>query len=94
MHTSTPATSANATGEQRGGAIEGGVAWVKIERNGERFWVRVKAQEGENMLAIVDNELLRNPWKCGDEISVSLSEVIETRSLADRDVFIASIMRE
>ena len=87
-----PATSASATGERLGGGMEG-VAWVKIERNGERFWVRVKAREGENMLAIVDNELLRNPWKCGDEISVSLSEVIETRSLADRDAFIASIMR-
>jgi hypothetical protein len=66
-------------------------AWVKIERNGERFWVRVTAREGASILGIVDNHLLLNPWKCGDGINVSLSEVIETRSLADENAFVVSM---
>lgn len=51
---------------------------IKVGIRGERFWCRVEAVRGDGALvATVNNELIRSPWKCGDEIVVQNSHVLE-----------------
>ena len=57
---------------------------VKVGIRGERFWCKVqRVRDDGALVAIVDNELLRSPWKCGDEIIVQQSHVLETSDPAD-----------
>ena len=61
-------------------AIQPG-SWVKIDRNGERFWVMAIDQvSGSGTFAgIIDNELdQRNPLCYSDTLSISINEVLET----------------
>ena len=51
---------------------------IKVGIRGERFWCRVKGMLDDGaIVAIVDNDLLRSPWRCGDEIVVQLTNVLE-----------------
>ena len=58
--------------------VEPGVL-IKVGVRGERFWCKVKRVRKDGALvAIVDNELLKSPWKVGDELIVLPEHVLET----------------
>ena len=64
---------------------------VKIRRNGERFWVEVLHEHDQPGIfsGRVNNYLIANPEKFGDEIQFSRDEVIEVFSQDQfRDVFV------
>ena len=51
---------------------------VKVGIRGERFWCRVgRVREDGSLLATVDNDLTRSPWRRGDEIVLQRSHVLE-----------------
>ena len=57
---------------------------IKVGVRGERFWCKVRGVRKDGALvAIVDNELLRSPWKVGDEIVVLHEHVLETSDPSD-----------
>ena len=57
---------------------------IKVGCNGERFWCIVSQIEGDGRVgAIVDNELLRLPWHCGDPLHLKLENVLETSENVD-----------
>ena len=50
---------------------------VKVGIRGERFWCRVgRVREDGSLLATVDNDLTRSPWRRGDEIVLQRSHVL------------------
>ena len=52
---------------------------IKVGIRGERFWCRVKGRRDDDaIVAVVDNDLLRSSWRCGDEIVVQHNNVLET----------------
>ena len=52
---------------------------VKVGIRGERFWCRVgRVREDGWLLATVDNDLTRSPWRRGDEIVLQRSHVLES----------------
>ena len=52
---------------------------IKVGVRGERFWCKVRGVRKDGALvAIVDNDLLRSPWKVGDELAVHPEHVLET----------------
>ena len=64
---------------------------IKVGIRGERFWCRVKVVRDDGaIVAIVDNDLLRSPWRCGDEIVVQRSNVLETSD--PNDMTFASLL--
>lgn len=64
---------------------------IKVGIRGERFWCRVKGMRDEGaIVAIVDNDLLRSPWRCGDEVVVQHSNVLETSD--PNDMTFASLL--
>ena len=64
---------------------------VKVGIRGERFWCKVKRVRRDGALvAIVDNDLIKSPWRCGDEIVVQLKHVLET--LDPKDMSLASLL--
>ena len=64
---------------------------IKVGIRGERFWCRVKRVRADGALvAIVDNNLIKSPWMCGDEIVVQLMHVLET--LDPKDMSLASLL--
>ena len=57
---------------------------IKVGIRGERFWCRVKGVRSDGaIVAIVDNDLLRSSWRCGDEIVVQRRNVLETSDPSD-----------
>ena len=65
---------------------------IKVGCNGERFWCIVSQIEGDGRVgAIVDNELLRLPWHCGDPLHLKLENVLETSEKEDGAHFAALI---
>ena len=63
--------------------VEPGVL-IKVGVRGERFWCKVRGVRKDGALvAIVDNDLLRSPWKVGDEIVVLHEHVLETSDPSD-----------
>ena len=53
-------------------------SWVKISRDGERFWLREIRTEGDGTkTGVVDNELLVAPYKRGERIEFREAEVID-----------------
>ena len=63
--------------------VEPGVL-IKVGVRGERFWCKVRGVRKDGALvAIVDNELLKSPWKVGDEIVVLHEHVLETSDPSD-----------
>ena len=57
---------------------------IKVGIRGERFWCRVKrVREDGVLVATVDNDLIKSPWKCGDEIVVQHKHVLETSDPTD-----------
>ena len=57
---------------------------IKVGCNGERFWCIVSQIEGDGRVgAVVDNELLRLPWHCGDPLHLKLENVLETSENVD-----------
>ena len=57
---------------------------IKVGVRRERFWCKVqRVRDDGALVAVVDNELLRSPWKCGDEIVVQESHVLETSDPED-----------
>jgi hypothetical protein len=64
---------------------------IKVGIRGERFWCRVKRVRADGALvAIVDNDLIKSPWRCGDEIVVQCKHVLET--LDPKDMSLASLL--
>ena len=64
---------------------------VKVGIRGERFWCRVKRVRADGALvATVDNDLIKSPWRCGDEIVVQLKHVLET--LDPKDMSLVSLL--
>ena len=63
---------------------------IKVGIRGERFWCRVqRVREDGALIAVVDNDLIRSPWKCGDEIVVQHSHVLECSD--PKDATLASL---
>ena len=57
---------------------------IKVGIRGERFWSKVKRVRTDGALvAVVDNDLLRSPWKVGDEIVVLPEHVLEASDPSD-----------
>ena len=58
-------------------------AFLKICANNERFWVRVSAVDGDNISAMIDNDLIhpinRVMWKRGDFISLHPRHVLDVQ---------------
>ena len=79
--------------EQRTDGVEPRVEvglWVKVGRRSERFWCRVRSVRADGACAFVarvDNDLLRNPYRCGDELVLRACHVLETADLRDRMSF-------
>ena len=70
--------------------VEPGVL-IKVGVRGERFWCKVKRVRKDGALvAIVDNELLKSPWKVGHEIVVLPEHVLETSD--PNDMTFASLL--
>ena len=63
--------------------VEPGVL-IKVGVQGERFWCKVRGVRKDGALvAMVDNELLKSPWKVGHEIVVLPEHVLETSDPSD-----------
>ena len=63
----------------------------KVGIRGERFWCRVKRIRGDGaLIAVVDNDLIRSHWRCGDEIVVQNNHVLETSD--PKDMTFASLL--
>ena len=70
--------------------LEPGVL-IKVGVRGERFWCKVKRVRKDGALvSIVDNELLKSPWKVGHEIVVLPEHVLETSD--PNDMTFASLL--
>ena len=64
---------------------------IKVGIRGERFWCRVKRVcEDGALLAVVDNDLIKSHWRCGDEIVVQNNHVLETSD--PKDMAFASLL--
>ena len=68
--------------EQRTDGVEPRVEvglWVRVGRRSERFWCRVRSVRADGaFVARVDNDLLHNPYRCGDELVLRACHVLET----------------
>jgi len=70
--------------------VEPGVL-IKVGVRGERFWCKVRGVRKDGALvAIIDNELLKSPWKVGHEIVVLPEHVLETSD--PNDMTFASLL--
>ena len=59
--------------------------WVKVGLHGERFWCNVRRVKADGALvATVENNLCRSPYRCGDEIVLSRRHVLEIAGDEDR----------
>ena len=59
-------------------------AYVKVGLRGERFWCIVENESSDGaLLALVDNDLVKSPWKCGDKIALQHINVLEKAEKAD-----------
>ena len=64
--------------------------FIKVGCNGERFWCVVHEAKGdEQILAAVDNHLIRLPWRFGHLLDVKLDNVLETSEKEDGAHFAA-----
>ena len=62
--------------------------YVKVGIRDERFWCRVSRERADgSLLAVVDNFLLRSPWRRGDEIVLQRSHILEAADLGDALMF-------
>ena len=63
---------------------------IKVGIRGERFWCKVqRVRDDGALVAVVDNDLIRSPWKCGDEIVVQHNHVLECSD--PKDATLASL---
>ena len=63
-------------------------SFVKIGLRGERFWCRVVGVGLDDLLRVtVDNDLLKSPLSCGDEIKIQREHVLEAADISDRLTF-------
>ena len=63
-------------------------AWVKVALRGERFWCRVLREKSDGTFdATVENDLLRSPMKCGEEVVLDRRHVLEVADESDRLMF-------
>jgi hypothetical protein len=62
--------------------------FVKVGLRGERFWCCVKHVRADgSLLAVVDNDLIKSHFGCGDEILLQQTHVLETSHPSDRMTF-------
>ena len=62
--------------------------FVKVGVRGERFRCCVKSIRGDGaLLGVVDNDLLKSPWRRGEEIVLQRNHVLETSEPADGMTF-------
>ena len=65
---------------------------IKVGCCDERFWCVVReAKSDERILAVVDNHLIRLPWRFGNLLYVKLDNVLETSEEEDGANFSALI---
>jgi len=70
--------------------VEPGVL-IKVGVRGERFWCKVRGVRKDGALvAIVDNELFKSPWRVGHELVVLPEHVLETSD--PNDMTFASLL--
>ena len=70
--------------------VEPGVL-IKVGVRGERFWCKVqRVRKDGALVAIVDNELLKSPWRVGHELVVLPEHVLETSD--PNDMTFASLL--
>ena len=70
--------------------VEPGVL-IKVGVRGERFWCKVqRVRKDGALVAIVDNELFKSPWRVGHEIVVLPEHVLETSD--PNDMTFASLL--
>jgi mitochondrial fission protein ELM1 len=70
--------------------VEPGVL-IKVGVRGERFWCKAKRVRKDGALvAIVDNELIKSPWRVGHELVVLPEHVLETSD--PNDMTFASLL--
>ena len=70
--------------------VEPGVL-IKVGVRGERFWCKVqRVRKDGALVAIVDNELIKSPWKVGHELVVLPEHVLETSD--PNDMTFASLL--
>ena len=49
---------------------------IKIRRNGERFWVKVKKISNRGLVGVCLNTLIMNDYNVGDPIKFKLSDIV------------------
>ena len=70
--------------------VEPGVL-IKVGVRGERFWCKVqRVRKDGALVAIVDNELFKLPWRVGHELVVLPEHVLETSD--PNDMTFASLL--
>ena len=70
--------------------VEPGVL-IKVGVRGERFWCKVqRVRKDGALVAIVDNELFKSPWRVGHELVVLPEHVLETSD--PNDMTFASLL--
>jgi mitochondrial fission protein ELM1 len=70
--------------------VEPGVL-IKVGVRGERFWCKVqRVRKDGALVAIVDNELVKSPWRVGHELVVLPEHVLETSD--PNDMTFASLL--
>ena len=63
-------------------------SWVKVGVRGERFWCKVRYEREDGcLIGVVDNELLRSPWRRGDEIVLQCDHVLQSAQPQDELTF-------
>ena len=58
--------------------------FVKVGVRGERFWCRVQHVGVDTLRVVVDNDLLRSPWRCGHDLVVRHEHVLESVDVSDQ----------
>ena len=58
--------------------------FVKVGVRGERFWCRVQHVGVDTLRVVVNNDLLRSPWRCGHDLVVRHEHVLESADVSDQ----------
>ena len=58
--------------------------FVKVGVRGERFWCRVQHVGVDTLRVVVNNDLLRSPWRCGHDLVVRHEHVLESVDVFDQ----------
>ena len=66
------------------GKVEPSESWVKVGRDGERFWCKVESDENGTLTVVVDNILVgMHGIRHGDRLTLQREHVLEVATLSD-----------